>query len=77
MRKEPTMQELFLRALGKIDRRIENPAYTGHAKEALWDIRKDLFEQQIPETDEERRAYYADLDHCLRNMDRSVRRRRV
>jgi hypothetical protein len=74
----PTMQELFQRALDKIDRRIQNPAYAGHhAKEALWDIRKDLFEQQVPDTEEERRAYCADLDHCLRNMDRSVRRRRV
>jgi hypothetical protein len=75
MRKELTLQELFVRALGKIDRRIQNPAYAGHhAEEALWEIRKDLFEQQM--TDEERRAYFDDLDHCLRNIDRSVRRRR-
>jgi hypothetical protein len=40
----------------------------------LWDNRKSLFEQR---TDDEQRALYHELDYCLRNIDRSVRRRRT
>jgi hypothetical protein len=74
MRKEPTTQELFLRAIDRIDRRIQNPAYAGYPKDVLWDLRKSLFEQK---TDEEQQAELDEMDYCLRNIDRMARRRRV
>jgi hypothetical protein len=75
MRQNPTMRDRFQRALDKIDRRLENPAYSDYEKKALWENRNSLFEQKA-ETDEERLAQFDELDWCLRNIDRSMRQRR-
>jgi hypothetical protein len=69
MRKELSKQELFQRALSKIDRRIQNPACAGHAKKALFELRQYLFEQK---TDDEQRALFDELNYRLRNIDRAV-----
>jgi len=64
-----TKDELFQRVLARIDRRLQNPAYAGYAvKDALRAHRDSLF------------AEGGDLDidnlnHCLRNIDRAVKRR--
>jgi len=85
MEKEPTMQELFLRALNKIDRRLQSPIYPEYAKEALRDHRKSLVEQIPPprpaadffreDVNKKRRAQFNNLKYYLRNIDRETKRR--
>jgi len=61
----PPHYVLFQRALEKIDRRIQNPAYS-EVKGALWVYRKAVFDGFELEK----------LDLCLRDIDRQVKRRR-
>jgi hypothetical protein len=65
MMKQPaTMADRLRRALSRIDRRLENPAYTRYARQELSDHRAALLDEEFTEQGLD------DLDNCLRIIDR-------